>query len=345
MQKNDELHFLTGIRGCAATAVMATHVAAAFLPNLPYWLEYLLLLGPSGVIVFFVISAFSISLSLERAFSPVSYAIKRLFRIAPAYYVMLMVAFSLGGSYWAEHFHAKFDTTSLLLHLTFLNWLDVTQANNAIGVEWTLSIEMLFYLLLPLMVNISRKSLGPLTLLAASLSLLLFLPHAVEPPEAWLWSPIPFSICFVAGVVVFRYWEICSSWTVFRVGALVPVVIAAAVALAPQIFEQRILVWTVLTSVLICSGRSLISKLLFENRIAVYLGKMSYSLYLVHPAAIIVARHFSSGWTATVLTILVTSVGAFALNRWVEVPAKKLGGTLARSSTLMKMGDAPQSAN
>src|SRR5258708_29037807 len=85
-------------RGVAICGVILVHVSL-WIPDLPHWLELVASMGQYGVQLFFVISAVTITLSLDddaKRFGgePVTIAqrfyIKRFFRIAPLYYVAIL---------------------------------------------------------------------------------------------------------------------------------------------------------------------------------------------------------------------------------------------------------------
>lgn len=320
-----ELPYLTGMRGYAATAVMVAHVTGTFAPTLPTIISQLFRLGPNGVYVFFVLSAFTITLSLRVGFNPVEYAIKRFFRIAPAYYLMLALMLVLGGSYWAEHFDAPYDFSSFIYHLTFQNWQDYTQANNAIGVEWTLSIEMLYYAFIPIMIYASRTMTGCISLIAFG-TVMVFAAGSGTPSEAYKWAPWPYFICFAAGVVTFRIRDHVGPFCGSTGSAAVLVAVAAALLLSPLPgFEGTLIWWTAVTCVLIISGESRIGRALFENRTALYLGRLSYSLYLVHLPIVTLFLTFASGWVGTALTLICSLVAAEYLHRQIELPGQSVG--------------------
>jgi peptidoglycan/LPS O-acetylase OafA/YrhL len=110
---------------------------------------------------FFAISGFLIFASYERCASLREYAANRAWRILPGYWLStvfcLLIAFSLG------HFHVgKF----LLANLTFANYLhpnipgvfDSNPANNAMnGALWTIKIEVMFYVAVPIIVWFCRR--------------------------------------------------------------------------------------------------------------------------------------------------------------------------------------------
>lgn len=326
MNEQRRLNFITGIRGYAALGVVMIHIFGIFTPGIHPSIMNIIYLGPNGVMVFFVLSAFTIALSLENRKSEwVTYAIKRFFRIAPAYYLMLVVVLFGRESSFAAQFNTPFDKGSFLFHLSFLNWLDYRHANNALGVEWTLSIEMLFYVLLPLMVWLSRNTFGALLLIAACAS-----SHALQPvsdvEEVWKWSPAPYAICFAAGVVALRYWNKFSNLFVFRSGAVLILTLALVFVVRPAFsFTFIIFWWTAVTVSLIFSGGSRLSSLLFESRFSLWLGERSYSIYLVHLPLLEMIIRKQNGPLGAALTLSATFAAAYVLHRWVEIPGISAG--------------------
>ncbi|MDE3104559.1 MAG: acyltransferase [Acidobacteriota bacterium] len=116
--------------------------------------------GHLAVEGFFAISGFLIFASYERCSSLADYYSKRAARILPGYWlstvVCLFIAFSFGS------FHvAKF----LLANLSFLNFLapsvpgalphNLTPVLN--GALWTIKVEVLFYVMVPIIVWVCRR--------------------------------------------------------------------------------------------------------------------------------------------------------------------------------------------
>lgn len=88
------------MRGYAALSVFFIHANGFGLRQLSPYLDRLVDFGKYGVVAFFVISAFTISASLDLSdkFSFFKYRLRRLLRVAPMYYIVLIVAFALGGN-------------------------------------------------------------------------------------------------------------------------------------------------------------------------------------------------------------------------------------------------------
>lgn len=317
--------------------VVMIHVAGIFMPDMPSSIMRFIYLGPNGVMVFFVLSAFTIAMSLDGQRSDwLSYAIKRFFRIAPAYYVMLLIVLFGRESSFAAQFETPFDLRSFIYHLTFFNWIDFRHANNALGVEWTLSIEVLFYMLLPVLIWASRSTVGAVALLVGCLGALLLTPPT-PITEAWKWSPAPYAICFAAGVVTYKHWQAVSQWPIFKSGAVLIVALAVAIIIRPALpLPMTILWWSLITCALIFSGRSMVSEYLFSNRVALWFGERSYSLYLVHLPLLVMIIPKQHGLLGAIATLALTLVSAYCLHRWVERPGISVGRLLIQKLTAAK---------
>lgn len=104
--------------------------------------------GLYGVLVFFLVSGYIVPASLERHGQVRSFWISRLLRIYPLLMVacaITMLPFLLGVRGLRAGLEGYRPATAVLAHLTMLQ--DVLAVPNVINVLWTLSYEMLFYLL------------------------------------------------------------------------------------------------------------------------------------------------------------------------------------------------------
>jgi len=126
---------------------------------------------------FFIVSGFLIFMSYEHSRSLQHYAEKRFRRIYPAYFFIIIFCVVLGGVLTTETWqnYLSFATLKyMLVNLLFLNFLqpnlpgvfehNTLHAMN--GALWTLKIEVLFYLSVPLVVMAFRK-FGRLKILIA----------------------------------------------------------------------------------------------------------------------------------------------------------------------------------
>lgn len=94
------------------------------------------------------------------------------------------------------------------MHLTFLNLFDVRYQNNLIGVEWSVPIELFYYLFIPSVFLYVRKDLSRLIyLLSISGVLYIMLPRLIhefyfpiDTGLSYLWSIEKLIFTFVCGI-------------------------------------------------------------------------------------------------------------------------------------------------
>jgi len=162
------------IRFVAASMVVLFHVQMLRADTtLPF-----LSLGDVAVQAFFVISGLLIVQSYERSSSLASYSAKRVRRIYPAYFFIVVAGSGLGLLITTETIAGYFGPDLfqyLAFNLAFLNFAHpglpgvfaqnpLTSAVN--GALWTLKIEVAFYVAVPLLVLLIRRT-GPIPLLVA----------------------------------------------------------------------------------------------------------------------------------------------------------------------------------
>lgn len=147
-----ETAYLTGLRAYAALAVVMIHTLGG-LRGISHYLDSVIDSGKYGVEAFYFLSGFTITLSLikrtEVHFG--EYFLRRCLRILPLYIIVLLFLYSISWrNFWSVELAAPNDIFSLFMHLSFLNLFDLRYANNVIGVEWSISIEFFYYLMIPI---------------------------------------------------------------------------------------------------------------------------------------------------------------------------------------------------
>ncbi len=161
---------IDGLRFVAIASVFLFHLAAElevrsgrFIPiESKFWIfERFLGNGKSGVDVFFVISGMILAMPFARQFlrgaSPVSlpkYYLRRLTRLEPPYIVSLAVVVLLTGIY--RHGLGADYGAHALATLFYQHTLIYGQMSSVNPVTWSLEVEIQFYLLAPLAMQLFR---------------------------------------------------------------------------------------------------------------------------------------------------------------------------------------------
>ncbi|GAA1562126.1 hypothetical protein GCM10009678_51290 [Actinomadura kijaniata] len=158
------LDWLDGLRGVAALVVVFEHSLNMLFGEIRHsvspWFDF----GRYGVFVFFLVSGYIIPASLERRRNVAEFWTGRLFRLYPLAAVAATAGVVLGytGIMRARPPGSLDDQplASVAAHLTMLQ--ELLGTGNAVYVLWTLSYEMVFYLLVTaLFVAGARRAAAP----------------------------------------------------------------------------------------------------------------------------------------------------------------------------------------
>jgi len=176
-------------------AVVAEHMLPWLMPALrPYWFN----LGMYGVLVFFLVSGYIIPASLEHRGDVRSFWISRLFRLYPLY--LLVIGLVLVMAIWVPvRMEVPRRPSSVAAHLSML--LDVVHMGGVADPMWTLSYEMVFYLIVTALFvgGVHRRS-GMLAIAfgGAAVAAGLVLSAPLLPGE---WPAVVTCVIFLAGLV------------------------------------------------------------------------------------------------------------------------------------------------
>lgn len=145
------LDAISALRGIAALYVAILHLMLITNPaaDAPAWLRPLVISGRSGVSLFFVISAFTLCLSMKARSDELSplrnYYIRRFFRIAPLFYLWICVTFVRD----IFVFNVVQPPLEIFRSMFFFFNFSPTDVQGFVWASWTIGVEMLFYLVFP----------------------------------------------------------------------------------------------------------------------------------------------------------------------------------------------------
>lgn len=144
---------LDSLRGVAILAVVGYH-AWAINPGRGPW-AHVVSQGNMGVGLFFILSALTLALIWDRYPSPLHFWIRRFFRIAPLYYLVLLLVALLTGP--VDGRPLSLGPGDILAHVFFGFGLIPAWQDNWIHVEWSIGVEMLFYAGFPWLIRAVRR--------------------------------------------------------------------------------------------------------------------------------------------------------------------------------------------
>jgi peptidoglycan/LPS O-acetylase OafA/YrhL len=301
---------LDGLRGLAAVAVMLFHyeLYVGHHWQASIWTPFSY--GSLGVQLFFMISGFVILLTASRVASVGAFALSRFARLYPAYWTACGLIFALR---WLDDPASAPLVTDALLNLPMIEIAGVPRLDN---VFWTLQQEVWFYLAIAGLIAVKRVRWAIWLLAAVVLTSLVGLRFT-------RWFGL-----FLVGMVLF---DSLNGWRP-RHFALLGLVAADVLGRSLLRRTQGVEGWEYPLGVLVCGGlvfaatRQRLAWL--ATPVLLFLGTISYSLYLVHATlgGIVISRLHEAGWGvgAAVGTAIAGSlVVATALSFGIERPAMR----------------------
>jgi peptidoglycan/LPS O-acetylase OafA/YrhL len=355
---------LDALRALAVLAVMVHH----FLPVDRYIRPDFITLGLLAVRLFFVLSGFLITGILlnyrsdERGHALRRFYVRRILRIFPIYYLTLFVALALQvrpiqqGAFW---------------HLTYLNNYVAVLHPEWMGPAshfWTLAVEEQFYFVWPfILLFVPRKHLvttivGTIALAVAFRAFILFvLSMPLDVAGIFTFATLD-SLGGGALLALFHYDERLRS----RLPMLMKWSLIAGLGIVTLCIGLYVynIGFRVLHT-LLCLGISCLfvvliektargfrgrSKVLMENPAVLYIGKISYGLYVYHNFMLAIVLYYLFKWTAApdyrlvaVLSTVTTFAAAIVSWHVIERPLARLKNRFrfsARKPRLVPESDA-----
>lgn len=352
------IRYLDGFRGISAFWVLAAHCAIWGVP------EISLPLPKIAVDIFMIMSGFLMAYTtmrredaepFETPANWLRFYVRRFWRLAPAYYlvlfaaVMLSVPFiqgytelrSVNQSFWHGSAHdpssIKFDIANIISHITFVFGL-IPQYSSSTGLpDWSLGLEMQFYALFPI-VYLAIRRFGhtkvciPLALISV-VFIVLFKKmtgpdgsHGLFPDPSFIFLRLHL---FLVGILLCDAFyseniEYKERWR--RCALAIAFVSVQVVFYRLQVLLLLACVFLIIAIEVQAPGSKKIIGIL-GNKFTKFLADMSYSVYLVHGFFLSMGGAYlyrqpwfkSLGYGTRYFIILsVVTVGSYVLAYFIE---------------------------
>ncbi len=362
-----EIPQLTGLRGALALDVVLGHYDFGYVP-----LARHLIFHNAAVDVFFCLSSFTLGLvygaGTERRLDLRAFAVARIARIYPVYLATLLLSVLVLVAFDRAAFGPAVIRETTLRFVWQLFLLAAFPVKRLIGFwdipAWSVSVEAFCYaLVFPPVFRLSRRvAASPAALLAAAIvagsaidylgftrafqANILGIGYGSATREVAYWAPLG------RGVAMFVAGWLCCLLVRFRPAvaglagrladpvacAFVLVVVLASHGIGERQFVVFLAPWLILG---LMNARARVSRLLASVPF-VFLGRISYSLYLVHVPVLIAYHAHPLFRTHDALDFYAPFLISFALAilsyRAVETPARRFirrrfGGTREAAAT------------
>jgi len=322
---------LDGLRGLACLIVVLSHAG-----NMGLFFN-IRGSGQLGVMLFYTLSGFLMAYLYSHVSSDaetwITYAVKRFFRVYPTYFVVLIISFLAFQNYQGHPYQITFE--ELLRHVTL---------RGKQSVFWTIPVEIEFYVVFPFVASVlswirnrHQKLLVAITLFIGTLLI------QVKGSKISLWPYLEF---FIAGVLAGYTFVFGNEHLFVRsrkiINGVFVVALAGIFVSIPRVFEYTFdfdhnmwkatyLAPLMAATVLCCALSTGSVNKVFSNRASRFLGKISFSLYLVHLPCLKVVKErlWYSAPLELAFGIVLCITISYLLFIAVENPVRNLGKKLA----------------
>ncbi|MDH6257813.1 acyltransferase [Bradyrhizobium sp. BR13661] len=354
---------LDAVRGIAALTVLFHHMRLLAIETPPVWIKYtplrVLFSGQSAVLLFFVLSGFVLHLAfVSRREGYWPFMIKRFWRIYPPFCVAILASAALyhligaapmdGLTDWANHSSWQLRPTFSVVaaHLAMTDIEDLHSLDNPM---WSLVVEMRISILFPLIALATQWNWRATCFGALVISLACSYLEQRYVPD-WLFDPLStgrFLYLFAVGaavaensksirmVVQIQHWPVrLALWgTALALLSISPILAGIPTAIGS-------------TLIVVLSFADTKTDAALATPAPMWLGKISYSLYLIHVPVLIAAAHLMTGRMPIIwifaATVLLSLLIAELMYRVVERPAIVIGRRMADWSKSLNLNHEQQ---
>jgi peptidoglycan/LPS O-acetylase OafA/YrhL len=317
---------LDALRGIAAMIVLISHYSWAYhhyfniLKPEKIYFKY----GDWGVQFFFIISGFVIFMTLEKVATVREFALARFFRLYPVYWICMFLTLTflyfLPFPNWGP-----FSIVVILKNLTMLQGF--MRTNHVDQVYWSLCIEVAFYAIMGFVFYIKKmKQIELVCLLWLILSLVVIYFDFPLKKYVVVLLILKYAPLFISGIMFYKIKNgIATVWNHL-------LVIASFVVFLLIIYTDRIqydldFIPFILILIVYATFYFLMyntSKIL-RNPILLFLGSISYPLYLLHNVIgySIITRlrlYTDNIYIYTGITTIITMSLAYLVSKYAEKP-------------------------
>lgn len=245
---------------------------------------------------------------------------RRFFRIAPLYYLYLLYHY-----FFLNDFNQGNNITDLnyLSHFIFLDMLFIDFINSILYVEWTISVEVFFYLFLPFFFKKTSKILIVFLFITILISMftLVYRKYFNEDYLILRFTILEWSYYFIAGILISKW-----NFNFFIKNNFLLLIIIFNITLMSIInlpFQHYLMFITLILFFIYIKEK--IKTNIFNN-IIIFIGKVSFSIYLSHYLVLrYTINYFGINFYCTILSFVITIVISIITFYLIEQPFIKFG--------------------
>lgn len=352
-KENNHYDYIDALRGLAILGVIMVHTGQFGTMTISNVLKNIVDNGAMGVQLFYLASAFTLFLSMKnrvsKEYNPTrNFFIRRFFRIAPLYYIAIIYYL------WQNGFGSRYylgDAThisiaNILSNVFFLHGFNPYWINSLVPGGWSIAVEMMFYAMVPFLFSKIKNIRHAFNFLIITILITLILNkilNIINPINSnYLWQD-------------YLYFYLPSQLPIFALGISMYFIVIEKQSLT-EISGKSLLIFSFILLGQLFSGKYnffskqtifgigffvfsiAISRYKFKfivNSIFSYVGKISFSMYLIHFSiihwSVKMQFNFVNFYIRYLIIVILTVIVSTLTYHIIEIPFQKLGKRIINS--------------
>jgi peptidoglycan/LPS O-acetylase OafA/YrhL len=352
MNERIKLDGLLAARCYAAMSIVLFHLALLANLDMPPYLSFVTRYFGIGVPLFYVVSAFSLMIGYSTKLGSrdeiVTYFIRRFTRIAPLFYVTIVIYYILLGRAFGKPVSLAEVASSVLFIFNFIP----QHVTGFVMASWSIGVEMAFYLIFPILALMVTDWKRAVALFAVCLFLHFMWQSAFVGAPANLvnfgrYFLVAYMPYFGAGFIAFHAWQVARRTVHSAATGAAALCFGLLGLVATMVFGRWIVVHVGTHALLILwplllgassVGIALFPTSLLVGRLSKTIGEASFGMYLWHPLVIVahvkvgtykaiyasVPEHGLAYGACAVVTIVTLCAVAIPSYHYIERPGSRL---------------------
>ncbi len=314
---------LDAFRGIAALAVVIYHYTTRYNQIYDTTSLFNFHAGWLGVPFFFILSGFVITLTVNKCKSPVEFLYRRFIRLYPTYWICLIITISI--LYLLNYNQLQIPMLDTIINFTM--WHQFFEFRHVDGAYWSLLPELLFYCLMAFLMVFNKTN--NVLVYNVPILILCFIHYFWPIPILWRFLNLHYVLLFMIGISFYNIYNgkkekyyhsliICN---------LVLSLFMYQIAQPGHSIKFLLITFSAIVGLfyLFVYGKL---KFFGNSRILVFLGVISYPLYLVHQnIGYIIINNFDKSFglrnIGIVIAVFVSICLAYGVTFFIEPPLKK----------------------
>lgn len=324
---------LDAFRGLAALSVVLYHYTIIYSENFdvksPFYFKH----GWLGVPFFFILSGFVITLTIEKCTSSFQFLKKRFIRLYPTFWICLLFTLTTIWITNSQLIHPRFNKPTIDILFNFTMFHSLLKYQHVDGAYWSLLPELLFYLLIAFIFFI--KKINNILIYNSVILITCFIHYFFPIPIIGRLLDLQYILLFMIGICFYKIYTRKDKAPLFLHLLIISNLILGIFLYAIEVPNiNTLIIYISFPLIVVFFYFFVYFKFYFfgKSRILLFLGFISYPLYLIHQSIGYIFMLFFDQFMPRYLSIIFTifaaiilsSIVTYYLEPLLRKPIKKL---------------------